>query len=147
MTKSDSDKAAGSHYDFPNGVQVLDITRHLCFREGSIVKYLCRLGRKDGESRLADLLKCQKYLDDLISTEIDKRAGAEAVANAQVESCRDAGRPLKACGGCNGKPKCPFWSEAPEGSETPSEQTATPKTCLVPPGSYTASESLSGPLR
>jgi hypothetical protein len=48
------------HYDF-NGVQVIDITRHLSFTLGNVVKYVTRAGRK-GDA-LTDLLKARKYLD------------------------------------------------------------------------------------
>jgi hypothetical protein len=131
MSKTDQDKAAGAHYDFPNGVQVLDITRHLCFRTGSIVKYLCRLGKKDGESRLSDLLKCQKYLDDLIASEIDDRARREALSGSvtsnpdyvanhtgnvpsgcetgsevPLKACEDLGRPAHDCSLCDLKKVC-----------------------------------------
>ena len=120
-SKSDSAKAAGSHYDFPGGVQVLDITRHLGFREGSIVKYLCRLGRKDGESRLADLLKCQKYLDDLISSEIDERARSEALGGSVTPSAANVTN-HKDCAPSG----CEIASEAPSGL---CGDCVTPSTC------------------
>ena len=50
-----------THYDFPGGVQVIDITRHLGFLEGNIIKYVARAGRKG--DRLEDLLKARRYLD------------------------------------------------------------------------------------
>lgn len=49
-----------SHYDFPGGVQVIDITKHLDFLTGNVVKYVSRAGRKG--DRLTDLLKAEKYL-------------------------------------------------------------------------------------
>lgn len=49
------------HYQFPGGVQVIDITRHLGFLEGNIVKYASRAGRKGDKKE--DLLKAKKYLD------------------------------------------------------------------------------------
>lgn len=49
-----------SHYIFPGGVQVIDITRHLGFLEGNAVKYLCRAGRKG--DRLEDLKKAEQYV-------------------------------------------------------------------------------------
>lgn len=55
------------HYQFPGGVQVIDITKHLDFLTGNVVKYVARAGRK-GE-RLEDLLKAKQYLDWAIEEE------------------------------------------------------------------------------
>lgn len=49
------------HYDFPGGVRVIDISQHLNFCRGNVIKYVCRAGRK-GKSELEDLLKAQWYL-------------------------------------------------------------------------------------
>lgn len=56
-----------SHYDFPGGVQVIDITKHLDFLAGNVVKYVCRAGRKG--DKVTDLLKARQYLDWLIERE------------------------------------------------------------------------------
>lgn len=56
-----------SHYDFPGGVQVIDITKHLDFLAGNVVKYVCRAGRKG--DRMTDLLKAKQYLEWLIEKE------------------------------------------------------------------------------
>ena len=56
-----------SHYDFPGGVQVIDITKHLDFLAGNVVKYVCRACRKG--DKVTDLLKARKYLDWLIERE------------------------------------------------------------------------------
>lgn len=56
-----------SHYDFPGGVQVIDITKHLDFLAGNVVKYVCRAGRKG--DKLTDLRKAKQYLDWLIERE------------------------------------------------------------------------------
>jgi hypothetical protein len=48
------------HYRFGNS-QVIDITRHLGFLEGNVVKYVTRAGRKG--SRVEDLKKARQYLD------------------------------------------------------------------------------------
>lgn len=50
-----------SHYNFPGGVQVIDITKHLDFLRGNAVKYLCRAGRK-GDA-LTDLRKAKQYVE------------------------------------------------------------------------------------
>ena len=57
-----SSKTSPAHYQFPDGVQVIDITQHLDFLLGNVVKYAARAGRKDGESKMDDLLKAQFYL-------------------------------------------------------------------------------------
>lgn len=54
-----------AHYQFPGNVQVLDITKHLGFLEGNVIKYVARAGRKT-EDPLEDLLKAQRYLTELI---------------------------------------------------------------------------------
>ena len=61
------EKVNPSHYDFPGGVQVIDITKHLDFLAGNVVKYVCRAGRKG--DRVTDLLKAKRYLDWLIEKE------------------------------------------------------------------------------
>lgn len=53
-----------SHYKFPGNVQVIDITRHLGFLEGNVIKYVARAGRK-GDKR-EDLLKAKQYLEWLL---------------------------------------------------------------------------------
>lgn len=64
------EKVSPNHYDFPGGVQVIDITKHLDFLTGNVVKYVCRAGRKG--DRLTDLLKAKKYLDWAIEKERDE---------------------------------------------------------------------------
>ncbi len=63
------DKTDPKHYQFPGGTQVIDITQHLGFLGGNVVKYVSRAGRKDGESPMDDLLKAQWYLNRLIEKE------------------------------------------------------------------------------
>ena len=55
------------HYDFPGGIQVIDITKHLDFLAGNVVKYVCRAGRKG--DKVTDLLKAKQYLEWLIERE------------------------------------------------------------------------------
>ena len=61
MSKTDA-----KHYDFPNGVRTIDITQHLDFCSGNVVKYVCRAGKKTGESSLDDLKKAVWYLNQLV---------------------------------------------------------------------------------
>lgn len=69
-------KTNPNHYEFPNGVKVIDITRHLGFLEGNVVKYAARAGRKEGESRLDDLRKAKWYIEKAIEECVDDRLEA-----------------------------------------------------------------------
>lgn len=51
-----------SHYKYPGGVQVIDITRHMDFLTGNAVKYLTRAGRKTTSTRREDLQKALRYV-------------------------------------------------------------------------------------
>jgi len=68
---SEMSKTEPNHYEFPNGAKVIDITRHLGFLEGNVVKYAARAGRKDGESRLDDLRKARWYIERAIEEATD----------------------------------------------------------------------------
>lgn len=47
--------------------EVIEITEHLDFLSGNVVKYVCRAGRKEGSSSLEDYLKARWYLDRIIA--------------------------------------------------------------------------------
>lgn len=53
------------HYadGWSNGAEVIDLTEHLSFCAGNVVKYVCRAGRKDPDKYVEDLEKAQWYLD------------------------------------------------------------------------------------
>lgn len=51
------------HYQFPSGVELIDIVRHMGYLEGNILKYVTRYKQKNG---VEDLLKARKYLNWLI---------------------------------------------------------------------------------
>lgn len=61
------------HYALPNGLEAIDIARHLSFNLGNVVKYVVRAGRKseqglsNSEKRLEDLKKALFYLQDEIN--------------------------------------------------------------------------------
>ncbi len=57
------------HYKdgWSNGAEVIDLTEHLDFSSGNAVKYICRAGKKPGESALKDLQKARWYLDRRIA--------------------------------------------------------------------------------
>lgn len=46
-----------------NGAEVIDLTEHLSFCVGNVVKYVCRAGRKDPDKYVEDLEKARWYLD------------------------------------------------------------------------------------
>ena len=54
-----------SHYanGWSNGAEVIDLTEHLSFCAGNVVKYVCRAGRKDPDKYIEDLYKARWYLD------------------------------------------------------------------------------------
>lgn len=54
-----------SHYTdgWSNGAEVIDLTEHLSFCAGNVVKYVCRAGHKDPDKHVEDLEKAQWYLD------------------------------------------------------------------------------------
>ena len=59
-----------SHYTkHPSGVECIDITRHMNFNLGNVIKYLWRSGMKEGVPDIQDLEKAAWYLND----EINKR--------------------------------------------------------------------------
>jgi len=53
------------HYadGWSNGAEVIDLTEHLSFCAGNVVKYVCRAGRKDPDKHVEDLEKARWYLD------------------------------------------------------------------------------------
>lgn len=53
------------HYanGWSNGAEVIDLTEHLPFCAGNVVKYVCRAGRKDPDKHVEDLEKARWYLD------------------------------------------------------------------------------------
>ena len=53
------------HYasGWSNGAEVIDLTEHLSFCAGNVVKYVCRAGRKDPYKHVEDLEKARWYLD------------------------------------------------------------------------------------
>lgn len=57
-----------AHYQgFTGGAQVIDITEHLDFLTGNIVKYAARLGKKPGNDALQEAKKIQWYADRLVA--------------------------------------------------------------------------------
>lgn len=64
-----------SHYTWLKdvcGIEVIDITRHLNFNKGNVIKYVLRSGYKDeqgmsmAQKEIEDLEKARFYIDDEI---------------------------------------------------------------------------------
>lgn len=128
-----TDKTNPQHYQFGD-VQVIDITKHLPFAEGNVVKYCARAGKKANESKLDDLLKAKHYLDVAIDLAIQERARGEALRHgltrcsddacpkpdscsgcvrkaprgSQLQICEDAGKPAGDCKSCFHRVHCPI---------------------------------------
>lgn len=94
-----SDKTNPQHYQF-DGVQVIDLTKHLPFAEGNVVKYCSRAGKKPSESKLDDLLKAKHYLDVAIDLAIQERARQEALRHDLTRCDSDACPKPDSCSGC-----------------------------------------------
>lgn len=57
-----------SHYTkHPSGVECIQITRHMNFNLGNVMKYIWRAGIKDSEPDIDDLRKAMWYLQDEIN--------------------------------------------------------------------------------
>jgi hypothetical protein len=55
------------HYiGHPSGIECIQVTRHMNFNLGNVVKYLWRAGLKDDSPTLQDLEKAAWYLNDEI---------------------------------------------------------------------------------
>lgn len=56
-------KSTPSHYQ--GSIQPIDLinAQNLNFNLGNVVKYVCRAGRKQGESNLKDLEKAKDYIN------------------------------------------------------------------------------------
>ncbi len=56
-----SDVDHPQHYQFPGGVEVIDLVEHLSFNTGNAIKYLARAGRKPGADAVTDIEKAIWY--------------------------------------------------------------------------------------
>lgn len=57
------DNVNPDHYKLPGGLQVIDMTQHLSFCLGNVIKYVWRAGRKSEDTKLEDLEKARWYLE------------------------------------------------------------------------------------
>ena len=111
------------HYKLPNGVQLIDVTKHCSFPVGNAMKYIFRAGKKDGESALDDLLKAKWFVDLMIQEAIDAKAKAIVEADKQAEACQAAGAPLKPCSSCPASGSCMVERVAQEAAQAVDEAT------------------------
>lgn len=65
IVEDSDDVSHPPHYakGWSNGSEVIDLTEHLSFCAGNVVKYVCRAGRKDPDKHVEDLEKARWYLD------------------------------------------------------------------------------------
>lgn len=63
MNQQSSSAISPNHYQ-ADGIQCIDITRHMSFAKGNAVKYLWRAGKKDNNSEAQDIKKAMWYLAD-----------------------------------------------------------------------------------
>ena len=76
-----------SHYT-KYGVEVIEITKHMSFCRGNVVKYCCRAGLKDPTKELEDLLKAREYLDYEIELVRSKESPLERVTPSLSPQCK-----------------------------------------------------------
>lgn len=89
-----------SHYTWLKklcGIEVIDITRHMCFNLGNVVKYVLRAGHKSEEGysdeakEIEDLKKAKWYLED----EIKLRSGEDTSDQAQIKYLKEGIKKLQ----------------------------------------------------
>lgn len=63
-----------SHYHGANGIDPWTFidAQGLGYYQGSVVKYVTRAGRKEGESALSDYVKARNFINHLIQRELDR---------------------------------------------------------------------------
>ena len=78
------------HYQLPSGIEVKQITMHLNFCLGNVIKYVLRCDKKDNP--IEDLRKAREYID----MEIGRRLGEQAKADGYVYTPTATGRVRRA---------------------------------------------------
>lgn len=84
MTHQDHDPVEHpKHYcSHPSGIECIEITRHMNFNCGNVIKYLWRCGLKDSAPSIEDLRKAAWYLND----EINRVQGALKTRGVMTEN-------------------------------------------------------------
>lgn len=66
------------HYNsHPSGVECIEVTRHMSFNIGNVVKYLWRAGLKESAPSIQDYEKAAWYLNDEIKRLKAQQAAAD----------------------------------------------------------------------
>ena len=93
------------HYRLGN-IEVWDfiVDQDLGYLEGNIIKYICRAGHKDGESRIDDLLKAQVYIHKLTLSALNDSTPRSDGPSPQVPSSNGATMCVEGC-------TCPLHAE------------------------------------
>jgi len=71
MNKKDMVNSPDHYKSHPSGVECIEVTRHMTFNVGNVIKYLWRAGLKSGngsqaDKAIEDLKKAAWYLNDEI---------------------------------------------------------------------------------
>lgn len=72
-----------THYRNPQGVQLIEIIRHLPFSLGNALKYAYRCKQKDGMTQ--DINKAKWYLDDYVSNPMPCVMPSDRAVNKLLE--------------------------------------------------------------
>ena len=76
-----------SHYTaHPSGIECIQITRHMSFNLGNVVKYLWRAGLKDRAPTLQDLKKAAWYLNDEIKQMEQQEEAQQRLAGEKIKA-------------------------------------------------------------
>jgi len=94
-------KFSPAHYQ-QGSIEVWDfiIDQQLGYLEGNIVKYICRAGAKENESRLDDLLKVQAYIHKAVSTELTNASTIPTRPNGSSDPVQESYVPTYCDGEC-----------------------------------------------
>ena len=80
-------KFSPAHYQ-QGSIDVWDfiIDQQLNYLDGCMIKYICRAGAKEGESRLDDLLKVKAYITKAVFTELNNDLQQNTRPNGSSDS-------------------------------------------------------------
>lgn len=82
------------HYcSHPSGIECIEVTRHMNFNCGNVIKYLWRCGLKDSAPSIEDLRKAAWYLNDEIKRvqgDTVPRGTLDDIKEKLTKSCRPA---------------------------------------------------------
>ena len=77
MTK---DNINPDHYkEHPSGIECIQVTRHMNYNCGNVIKYLWRSGLKENNPAIQDLEKAAWYLNDEITKIKNEQSGNKSL--------------------------------------------------------------------